>query len=126
MPGRIISSQDEILVVPRKPDLLPDWFLGGAGKRRLLRGLCDPDRTAEPWTSPQPWTEAALAATAGVHGKHTVFRHLEILVLAGLLEPEGQGFKLNGNSPLLKPIRELTIALDGLSPVPLPPSRGGG
>lgn len=108
--------------MPREPDFLPDWFVGGAGKRRLLHALTHSD--AALWNEPHPWSKLVLAQAAGVHGKHTVFRHLEVLVLAGVLREREGGYQVNEGSMLLDPIRALTDELDRLEPRPLPPSRG--
>jgi hypothetical protein len=110
--------------MPREPDLLPDWFVGGAGKRRLLRRLVSQDPTVAPWDELPPWSKKHLAEAAGVHEKHTVFRHLEVLVLADLLTEEREGYRVNEGSALFEPIRALTDELDRLEPHPLPPSRG--
>lgn len=104
--------------MPRQPDRLPDWFVGGAGKRRLLRAL-----VAERIDG-QPWSKAELARTAGLHEKHTVFRHLDVLVLAGLLVSEPSGYRRNERSQLLQPLRDLISELDALPDEPLPRSRG--
>jgi hypothetical protein len=104
----------------RKPDSLPDWFVGGAGKRRLFRALVDPGAVSEQ----PPWSKAALARVAKVNEKHTVFRHVEVLVLAGLLIDGSDGYRVNERSPLLEPIRAMMNGLDRLNPDPLPKSRG--
>jgi len=106
--------------MPRKPDVLPDWFVGGAGKRKLFRALVG----AELVSKPAPWSKAALAEIAGLHEKHTVFRHVEVLVLAGLFIEDSGRYRVNEDSALLKPIREMMKELDRLDPQPLPPSRG--
>ncbi len=107
--------------MPRKPDLLPDWFVGGAGKRKLLgalvRGVAD--------GKPPPWDKQTLAKAAGLHKKHTVFRHLEVLVEADVLIQGAQGYRVNEKSDLIEPIRVLLERLEHLEPSKLPPSRGG-
>ena len=62
----------------RSTDSLADWFVGGAGKRALLRVLVD----ARPG---QQFTQSQLADAAGLHEKGSVVRHLAILEQAGLL-----------------------------------------
>jgi hypothetical protein len=109
----------------RQPDLLPDWFVGGAGKRRLLRALLLKDAAGPPWDSPPPWTKKQLADAAGLHEKHTVHRHVEVLVEAGLLQEHAGRYRLNTRSPLCKPLRSLVLALDRLPDAELPASRGG-
>jgi hypothetical protein len=106
--------------MPRKPDVLPDWFVGGRGKRLLLRALVDREVSGEP----PPWSQTVLAGAAGVHKKHTVFRHLEVLVLAELLIEDSGSYRVNEDSALLAPIGMLISALDALDPRELPPSRG--
>jgi hypothetical protein len=108
----------------RGPDLLPDWFVGGAGKRRLIRALVLEDQTVAPWDTPPPWSKQAMARAAGVHPKNAVVRHVEVLVHAGLLQEEARGYRLNRHSPLLIPLRELVRALDRLPSAELPRSRG--
>jgi len=111
--------------MPREPDSLPDWFLGGAGKRRLLRALVDERRRGLPWTEPQPWSRSVLARAADLHQKNAVRRHLDVLVLAELLVVAGGGYRLNTASPLIGPLRALLEAVDALPEEALPPSRGG-
>lgn len=104
----------------RDRDALPDWFLGGAGKRRLLRALVHEQR----WTSdPPPWSKKALARLAGLEERNAAARHVEVLSRAGLLVDDGGSYRLNDKSPLVDPIRRLTDALDELPPVPIPPAR---
>jgi hypothetical protein len=67
--------------MPRKPDLLPDWFVGGAGKRKLLGALARGEADGKQ----PPWDKQTLAKAAGLHEKHTVFRHVQILVEADVL-----------------------------------------
>src|SRR3954469_4959698 len=96
----------------READLLPDWFVGGAGKRRLLAALVRRDPTAPPWNQPPPWSKTTLAQAAGLHEKHTVFRHVAILRDAGLLVEDAGGFRLNERSPLLPALQRYLAALD--------------
>jgi len=107
--------------MPREPDSLRDWFLGGAGKRRLLYALAH----SETWgDEPPPWSKKALARLAGLQEKNAVGRHIEILSRAGLIVREHGAYRVDETSALLAPIRELTDELDRLSPRSLPPSRG--
>ena len=106
--------------MPRQPDLLPDWFVGGAGKRKLLAALA----RAEADGKPPPWDKTTLARAAGLHEKHTVFRHLEVLVLAGVLLADPQGYRPNDNSALLDALGSLLDQLEQLPAHTLPPSRG--
>jgi len=107
--------------MPRKPDVLPDWFVGGRGKRQLFRALVDRKADGEP----PPWSQATLARAAGLHKKHTVFRHLEVLVLAKVLIEDSGYYRVNEDSDLLKPIGGLIDELDRVEALPLPASRGG-
>jgi hypothetical protein len=106
--------------MPRKPDLLPDWFVGGAGKRKLLGALVRGEADGKP----PPWDKKTLAKAAGLHEKHTVFRHLDVLVEANVLVEGTGGYRINEESQLVEPIRALLAQLDQLPPRPLPPSRG--
>lgn len=65
-----------------------------------------------------------LARAAGLHEKHTVSRHLDVLVLAGILREDAGGYRLNPVSTLIDPLRALTQELERLEPRPLPLSRG--
>jgi hypothetical protein len=108
--------------VTRERDELPDWFLGGAGKRRLVHAVVHPER----WTTESPpWSKKALARLAGLEERHAASRHVEILDRAGLLVRENASYRLNDASPLVDPLRALTDVLDGIDSVPLPPARGG-
>ena len=109
----------------READLLPDWFVGGAGKRRLLSALLREDPGQPPWDVPPPWTQAQLAAAAGLHEKRAVWRHVAVLVEAGILLEEGTRFRLNRRSALRQPLLDFIVAVDQLPRRPLPPSRGG-
>lgn len=104
----------------RKPDLLPDWFVGGAGKRKLLRALVSGTPNGE---SP-PWGKKTLAKAAGLHEKHTVFRHLDVLVEAKVLIFDANGYRLNTESALIKPLEAFLDELERLPARKLPPSRG--
>lgn len=103
----------------RSKDFLPDWFVGGAGKRRvldeLLRGNLD-----------RSWTQYELAKECGLHPKRSVERHVAVLVQSGLLLTEGHRVKVNRVHPMVRPLVQLLQALDSQLPNdPLPPSRGG-
>lgn len=105
--------------MPREADLLPDWFLGGAGKRRLLTALLV-------HSGPDPRTEAELARAAGLHPKNTVRRHLAVLAQAGLVHKESNGFSLDDKHPLVRPLRHLLKSLENELPKDsIVPSRGG-
>jgi hypothetical protein len=106
----------------RSPDSLADWFLGGAGKRRLLYALTHP----ETWGKDQPpWSKKALARLAGLQEKNAVNRHIEALRLAELIVRERGRYRPNDDSKLRVPLRELTGELDQLVPRRLPRARGG-
>jgi DNA-binding IclR family transcriptional regulator len=63
-------------------DSLADWFVGGAGKRRLLAALT----AASPGDR---FTQKELADTAQLHKKGSVVRHLQVLEHAGVLQRDG-------------------------------------
>jgi hypothetical protein len=109
-----------ISAMPRKPDSLPDWFVGGAGKRKLLGAIVRGEAAGQA----PPWDKRTLAKAAGVHEKHTVFRHLEVLVQADLLVAGPDGYRVNRESALLTPLESLLNQLELLPPQALPPSRG--
>jgi hypothetical protein len=109
----------------READLLPDWFVGGAGKRRLLAALLLEDPTRPPWNESPPWSKAQLAEAAGLHEKHSVWRHVAVLVEARLLLEDDGLYRLNRRSPLREPLRNLIEVLDRVPARQLPRSRGG-
>lgn len=106
--------------MPRDPDLLPDWFLGGAGKRRLLTALFREPTAAHSWSL----TELATAASLTRH--NAVNRHLAVLELAGVLahSPSGR-WAVVDSSDLIPPLRAYLEAIDHLPPEALPRARGG-
>jgi hypothetical protein len=106
--------------MPRDPDLLPDWFVGGAGKRKLLAALVSGEAAGKP----PPWDKSTLARAAGLHEKHTVFRHVDVLVMADVLLEDTLGYGVNAASRLISPLRALLDELDRLPPRMLPASRG--
>ena len=108
--------------MPRAPDLLPDWFVGGRGKRTLLAALVDPSHDL--WSSGPPWSRRALAGAAGLHEKHAVDRHIAVLESAGVLTRDPDGWALVATSPLVPALRAYLAALDALPATRLPPSRG--
>ncbi len=108
--------------MPRPIDAVPDWFLGGAGKRQLLYALAHP----ESWgADAPPWSKKAIARLAGLQDKKAVERHIEALTRAGVILGGDGGYKLNEKSSLLPPLRVLTDELAKLVPERLPRARGG-
>jgi len=107
--------------MPREADLLPDWFVGGAGKRRLLRALTDPNSPLRK-TAP-PWSDVQLAEHAQLTKKNAVGRHLQVLERAGLLQEVAGGWELAA-APLWAALGPYLDALDALPSHALPPSRG--
>lgn len=107
--------------MPREADLLPDWFVGGAGKRRLLRALTD--EGSQLWQSGPPWSQNELAEQAELTRKNAVGRHLRVLESAGVLRAVASGWEPT-DSPLFGPLGQYLDALDSLPADPLPPSRG--
>jgi hypothetical protein len=104
--------------VPREPDRLPDWFLGGAGKRRLLAAVLrgGPDRA---------WTEQELAVAAGLTPKNTIRRHIAVLAQAGVLRGAPGDYHVDFSSALVRALRPMLDELERLPDDPLPRSRGG-
>jgi hypothetical protein len=106
----------------RRPDQLPDWFFGGAGKRALLRTIVTGQQD-------QLFSQKALAAAAGLHEKGGAERHLRVLLEAGLLEREGPrgGYRVQRSSPLFVPLSAWVAAIDEYvsADAQLPPARGG-
>ena len=102
----------------RERDRLPDWFVGGAGKRRLLHAVVRGG-------SARTWTEKELAGAADLHEKNSVRRHIAVLLQAKLLLRRRDGYRLNGRSPLLRPLDDFLTLLEQKVPKErLPPSRG--
>jgi hypothetical protein len=108
--------------MPREADLLPDWFVGGAGKRRLLRALTD--ASSPLWQEGPPWTDVQLAGQAELTTKNAVGRHLRVLEAAGLLQMVAGGWQRT-TAPLWADLKLYLDALDGLPSTALPTSRGG-
>ncbi|MBN1609263.1 MAG: helix-turn-helix transcriptional regulator [Polyangiaceae bacterium] len=104
--------------MPRSLDRLPDWFLGGAGKRRLLEAVVT--------GGSRTWTSQQLAAAARLGPKNSASRHVAVLVQAGLLTEVAGGYELEQAHPLRAPLAELLKVLRQRIPASsLPPSRGG-
>ncbi|HEV3321402.1 MAG TPA: hypothetical protein VG147_04325 [Solirubrobacteraceae bacterium] len=95
---------------------MPDWFVGGAGKRKLLGALTRGEANGKP----PPWDKKTLAEAAGVHEKHTVFRHLAVLVEAEVLIEDTDGYRVNKKSDLLEPLEGFLKQLELLPPSKLP------
>jgi hypothetical protein len=89
-----------------------------------MAALVRRDQTRPPWSQPPPWTKTALAEAAQLHEKHTVFRHLQVLALAGLLTEEPTGYRFDDHSPLINPLADLLAELERLPTLALPASRG--
>src|SRR5260370_31756532 len=102
--------------MPRKPDLLPDCCVGGSGKRKLLSAVVRGEAAGRP----PPWDKQTLATAAGLHPKHTVFRHVEVLIQAEVLTEGPQGYSVNPDSVLLAPLAALLEQLELLPPTTLP------
>ncbi len=109
----------------RATDSLADWFVGGAGKRALLRVLVDARPGAQ-------FTQSQLADAAGLHEKGSVVRHLAILEQAGLVTRVSPGGPYRVERWTPRPdLRRWLAALERESgrssswTSPLPSSRGG-
>jgi hypothetical protein len=110
--------------MPRTPDALADWFVGGRGKRALLRRLVD----AAPG---EQFTQKELADAAGLHDKGSAVRHLQVLEQANLLARDpSTGVYVVQAWPLRAELDAWLASLDAQSRRasswrrPLPPSRG--
>lgn len=108
--------------MPRNADLLPDWFVGGAGKRRLLTALTNTDSPL--WEQGPPWTDIELASGSGLSKKNAIGRHLQVLERAELLLAVPGGWERSDNA-LWAVIESYLDALKALPETSLPPSRGG-
>jgi len=100
-------------------DRLPDWLLGGRGKRRMLEALvAEPERV---------WGRSDLMRAAGLDPHDSQSRHVRVLLAAGLLEQDGRKLRLVAGHPLVEPLRAwLAVLGDPAFDVELPPSRGSG
>lgn len=88
-----------------KPKLrLRDWLFGAGGKRRLLDALLSDDQ--------REWTEAELAGSAKLHAKGSVDVHVKALVQLGVLSEKGLCYRLVPAHPLIKPLRDVLVALE--------------
>jgi hypothetical protein len=80
---------------------LPDWLLGGRGKRRLLETVL---------LSEQPgpgWTRTQLARAIGQHPKARIDRYVGPLLQVGLLVEDAGRYRLVADSGLAQPLRDL-------------------
>lgn len=109
----------------RSSDSLADWFVGGAGKRKLLAALM----AAPPG---RRFTQKELADAADLHDKGSVVRHLAVLERAGLLARDAPGGtyrvrRWRHRAALTSWLAELDQAESTVAVWrrPLPPSRGG-
>lgn len=85
------------------PDAVPDWFLGGRRRRRLLE-LLTSDRS-------DGWTVAELK-TATPCGQATAYEVVAVLADVGLLEATpGYRYRFDPQHSLAAPLREMLIAL---------------
>jgi hypothetical protein len=85
-------------------DTVPDWFLGGDRRRRVLEALADP-------AHPEPWTAEELTETVGC-GPATTYEVLRALGPLDVLEvqPRGQ-HRLKEAGPLATELRAFIKAL---------------
>jgi hypothetical protein len=96
-------------------DLVPDWFLGGDRRRRLLEALAQ-DRA-------QGWTVRALIAELGC-GQATAYELIRALGRLDLLQPLPRGeHLLSEEGRLAVALREFLVALEPYAddPVDRPP-----
>lgn len=88
----------------RPADTVPDWFLGGNRKRRVLAALASNSRK-------RGWTAAELSEELGC-GRTTAHEILRGLRPLGVLETlPGGGVRLARTGPLARALRALLAAL---------------
>ncbi|WP_445151371.1 hypothetical protein [Baekduia sp. Peel2402] len=102
-----------------QPELLPDWLLGGAGRRRILERLVEDGG----------WTGRALEEELDL-GHAWVFEVLRVLLQAEAIErvPDTRGRYRLAKTGLGKSLRSTLKALEpfAATPVSRPPSRRRG
>jgi DNA-binding HxlR family transcriptional regulator len=101
-----------------QPELVPDWMLGGAGRRRILKRLAEDG---------DGWTGRALQEDLGL-GHAWVFEVLRALRSTKAVErvPGTRGsYRLSDTDPLGKSLRAMLDALEpyAKTAVSRPPSR---
>jgi hypothetical protein len=87
---------------------LPDWLLGGRGKRRLLEALLLSEQPAAGWTRTQ------LARASGQHAKARMDLYVGPLLRVGLLVEDAGRYRLAPDSALAQPLRDLLALLHEL------------
>jgi DNA-binding IclR family transcriptional regulator len=100
------------------PDPVPDWFLGGRRRRRLLE-LLSAERA-------DGWTVAELKAEAPC-GQATAYEVVGALAEIGLLGPPDPAhrYRFDPEHQLAQPLRQMLRALDPFAAVAVRrPSRG--
>lgn len=90
---------------PSSQDVVPDWFLGGRRRRRLLALLASERKTG--------WTVAELKAEASC-GQATAYEVVGALADIGLLERPSRDhrYRFDSEHELAEPLREILRALE--------------
>jgi hypothetical protein len=103
---------------PPTADVVPDWFLGGDRKRRLLAALARPSEH-ENWAA----DELAEATSCGVA---TVYEVLRVLKEVGVVEPLSSArYRFADETDLGRALRAMLVALNSFETTTTPrPSRG--
>jgi hypothetical protein len=103
---------------PPSADVVPDWFLGGDRKRRLLTALAVSSER-ENWTARELATEARCG-TATVYEVLRVLKHVEVV------QPlSGARYRFAGETELGSAVREMLVALASFETTTTPrPPRG--
>lgn len=101
----------------RVADNVPDFFIGGRGKRKSLEALVHRPGVV--------WTESTLAKAGGIGGNRSGRRQFKALRKAGLLVPVDTeripvrgGHVLNETHGLVEPLRKLLPVLADTNVVP--------
>jgi hypothetical protein len=85
--------------MPKPPLTLRDWLFGAGGKRRVIEGLLT--------TAARSWTQTELARSARLHPKGSVDVHLAALVQLGIVAESDGSYVVDGDSPLVAPLRQI-------------------
>lgn len=99
----------------RNPERIPDWILGGPGRRAVFEELSSEDGC-----------NAAVLAKEINAGPAWIYEILRVLRSIDALESARRGqYRFSETSPLARAIAELLLALDPYQDVPVerPPSR---
>ena len=87
---------------------LRDWLFAKATKRLLLAALLS--------QGDRRWTRTELASACGQHPKARMDLHLGPLTTAGVIDREGDLYRVVADEALAKALRELLQALEAPGP----------